>query len=204
MYHDTIHINFKSSYQPKEIDFDYSFLISKKSKDKFSPIKYNELLKKFTDLEFDLKYLKFYDIDEDAIVFCTYNYQPNFEIFFTAYNRIIRQRFFDITFEYGNIINGKFFPNNMNFFAGIHFVERTDEYGKPSAALYMKEVINGRYHIKKNELYQIVDKNGNLIYCEVATANNDFEQHFFEQYDVKVALRKYKLERLKNSFNEDD
>ena len=46
------------------------------------------------------------------------------------------------------------------------------------------------------ELYQIVDKDGNVIASEIADEKNNFEQHFFEKYDVKVALRKYKLSRL--------
>jgi hypothetical protein len=205
MYHDVIHINFKNSYNPGSVDFDYNFLISKNSKEKFSPIKYSELLQKFDDFGFELKYLKFYDINDDAIVFCTYNYQPNFEIFFSAYKKVINDKLFLITFEYGNVINGKFYPNNMNFFAGVFFIPVSPLYEQTGKdKLYKEVIIKGKIHYKKNELYQIVDKNGDVIYCELTGVKKDFEQHFFEQYEVKVALRKYKLNRLKASFNEDE
>ena len=97
MYHDTIHINFKY-YSWKDVSFDYSFLISKIDVDKLSPIqnctfsliKYGDLLQKFDEIGFDLKYLKFHDFSEDNIVYCSYNYQPHFNIFFSAYKKIIK------------------------------------------------------------------------------------------------------------------
>lgn len=212
MYHDTIHINFQ--YQKwQDINFDYSFLISKIKQNKFSPITYGELLQKFEEIGFNLKYLKFYDIDDlSTIVYCTYNYQPNFEIFFSAYKKLIQNKNFSITFEYGIIINGLFYPNNMNYFAGIWFVpakrKSFPEYGLGPAAtkkkkmedLHFEEIIKEKIYLKSMELYQIVDKQGKIIHVELAKSENDFEQHFFENYDVKVAMRKYKLNRLKSQF----
>ena len=58
MYHDTIHICFKNS-DFKDISFEYNFFISKELKDKFSTINYGELLQKFDEIGFNLKYLKF-------------------------------------------------------------------------------------------------------------------------------------------------
>lgn len=204
MYHDTIHINF-NNYQKSSINssinFDYNFMISKiKYGDKFSSIKYGDLLQKFIDIGFDTKYLKFYDIqDDNTIVYCTYNYQPNFEIFFLAYNKLLKNQKFYLTFEYGNIIcfsgetSGTFYRNNMNYFAGISFTP-TD---LPLGVI----IIDGMTHIKTRETYQIIDKDRNLIAIENTDSSKDFEQHFFERYDVKVYLRKYKLSRLENLFN---
>lgn len=197
MYHDTIHINFKHY---GAIGFDYSFLISKNEKDKFAPILYGDLMQKFDEIGFDLKYLKFNDIsDQNTIVYCTYNYQPNFNIFFTAYKKLIIETNFNLTFEYGNIISGKFYPNNMNYFAGVFFVAAEKV---QMNQLFREVVIRGKSHHKSMELYQIIDKTGNAIFTEVARPDNDFEQHFFENYGVKVALRKFKLNQLKNKFEE--
>ena len=199
MYHDTIHINFRNISGP--INFEFSFLISKIHSAKlFSPIKYCELLKKFEEINFNLKYLKFNDVDDDAIVYCTYNYQPNFNIFFAAYEQSIRNQNFDITFEYGNIINGKFYKNNMNFFAGVYFIDFIKyEMSKKIEKMYFEEeIIKGKRFLKNSEYYQIIDNEGNIIYREYTDWVTDFEQHFFEKYEVKVALRKYKLLRLQS------
>lgn len=198
MYHDTIHIHFKSLWDSREVDFEYSFFISKDIKTGFTPISYSILSQQFDEIGFDLKYLKFYDIDDDAIVYCSYNYQPKFEIFFSAYRKLIQYRHFHITFEYGNIIFGKFYPNNMNYFAGVSFISNPID----RTNLYQEEIIKGKTHFKSKELYQLVDKNGEIVAIDIADPHNDFEQHFFERHEVKVALRKYKLSRLKTSFNE--
>ena len=192
MYHDTIHICFKNS-DFKDISFEYNFFISKELKDKFSPINYGELLQKFDEIGFNLKYLKFYDLTDKDTVYCTYNWQPNFNIFFSAYKKILQNKDFNIFFEYGVIIDGKFYPNNMNYFAGIWFFE--EKHVKLGG--FSEIIIKGKRHQKTLELYQIVDKNGNLIAEENTNAEKDFEQHFFERYEVKVALRKYKLRILK-------
>lgn len=193
MYHNTIHICFKNCISPKDILFEYNFFISKELKDKFSPINYGELLQKFNEIGFNLKYLKFYNLDEKETVYCTYNWQPNFNIFFSAYKKILQNKDFNIFFEYGVIINGKFYPNNMNYFAGIWFFD--EKYVKLGG--FNEIIIKGKRHQKTFELYQIVDKNGKLIATEGTNSDKDFEQHFFEKYEVKVALRKYKLSRLK-------
>lgn len=195
MYHDTVHIkvNNSNSRSANELLFSYSFLISKNRYDKFSPIKYGELLHKFEEIGFNLKYIKFYDIDEeDTIVYCTYNYQTNFNIFFTAYNKLLKNKRFDIDFEYGVMINGKFIPNNMNHFASIHFKDSNFVPGE-----FFEHVIAGKDHKKISEFYQVVNKSGEVIASELTNADTNFEQHFFEKYEVKVALRKYKLGRLK-------
>ena len=168
MYHDTIGINFKSTIE-NNVHFDYIFLISKNIKDKFSPIIYSELLQKFSEVGFNTKYLKFNDIEEDKIVYCTYNYM-NFNLFFSAYNRILKQSKFNIKFEYGNIYNGIFHPNNMNFFAGVYFVEQ------PTIFIlgdYSEIVIDGRKHLRFMETYQIRDKDGDIIAEETTNANTD-------------------------------
>ena len=194
MYHDTIHINF-SRYDYSDINFNYNFLISKNLKDNFSPINYGELLKKFNEIGFNLKYLKFNDIEEEETVYCTYNYQSNFNIFFSAYKKLFQDRNFNIVFEYGVVINGKFYPNNMNTFASIYFIGDNIKLGD-----HIETVITGKTHKKTIELYQIVDKDGNIIASETTTIVNEFEQHFFERYEVKLAQRKYKLSRLKSLF----
>jgi len=204
MYHDTIHIQFDYN-SVNDINFTYSFLISQGAatswpKEKFSPIEYTELLNKFEEIGFNLRYLKFNDIyNFDTTVYCSYNYQPNFNIFFSAYKKLIQHKNFNIFFEYGNIINGKFLANNMNFFAGVSFFTDMTSFGRIGI---IEPVIKGKVFQKMDELYQIIDKDGNIIHKELAKAENDFEQHFFEKYDVKVALRKYKLSRLKAKFAE--
>jgi hypothetical protein len=207
MYHDTIHINFKYN-QINDIAFDYSFLISKHNQDKFSPIVYGELLQKFEEIGFNLKYLKFYDIyDNDTMVYCTYNYQPNFNVFFSAYRKLMQNKNFNISFEYGIIIGGKFYPNNMNYFASIHFISE-NKWGRAKSLLDLgtdtESIIQGKKHYKVGEFYQLVDKEGNIIHKELASVENDFEQHFFENYNVKVAMRKYKLNRLKFKFDDQE
>lgn len=198
MYHDTININFKY-LNYRDINFDYSFFISKNQYENFSPIKYSVLLKNFYDIGFDIKYLKFNDIyDDDTTVYCSYNYQPNFNVFFVAYKKLIEKKDFHLSFEYGNIVFGKFYPNNMNFFAGISFTNNPID----KTGLYKEEVVKGKIHLKTMELYQIIDKNANVIAIELADPINNFEQHFFERYEVKHHLRKYKLSRLKNLFND--
>ena len=194
MYHDTIHINFKN-YLFSDISFDYSFLISKSLKDKFSPINYGELLSKFNEIGFNIKYLKFNDIEEDETVYCTYNYQPNFNIFFSAYKKLLQNKPFNTNFEYGVIIDGKFIPNNMNSFARVNFIDTSiDGIFKHSE---ISDVIKNKRYAKILEFYQIVDKDGYVIANETTDIEKDFEQHFFERYEVKLALRKYKLGRLK-------
>ena len=206
MYHDVIHINFRYNQNNRDIAFDYSFLISKNIQVKFSPIAYGELLQKFEEIGFNLKYLKFYDIyDNDTIVYCTYNYQINFNIFFSAYKKLMQNKNFNISFEYGIIIGGKFYPNNMNYFASIHFISE-NKWGRAKSLLDLgadtESIIQGKKHYKVGEFYQLVDKEGNIIHKELASVENNFEQHFFENYDVKVAMRKYKLNRLKFKFDE--
>ena len=191
MYHDTIHVNLKS-YDSRDINFDYNFLISKNLYMDLSPIKYGELLQKFADIGFNLKYIKFNDIhDDNTDVYCSYNYQPNFNVFFTAYRKLIHNKKFSITFKYGVLLNDKFHANNMNFFSGIYFSESN------VPGNYLETVINGKSHEKKLELYQIIEKDGNIISSEITDADKDFKQNFFNKFEVKVALRKYKLGRLK-------
>lgn len=201
MYHDTIHINFKN-YNWSDISFDYSFLISKNPNLSFAPINYGELLSKFNDIGFNLKYLKFNDIEEDEIVYCTYNYQPNFNIFFSAYKKLLQNKNFNINFEYGVIINGIFIPNNMNTFSRIAFID-TSIGNNIFKDREIENVIKGKKYVKILEFYQIVNKDGYVIANETTDVEKDFEQHFFERYDVRLAQRKYKLSRLKMQSEED-
>lgn len=200
MYHDTIQINFRNVYNKSVgLDFDYNFLISKYPQHNFSPIKYGELLEKFQEIGFDTKYIKIYDIqDDDTIVHCTYNYQGNFNVFFIAYKKLLKNVKIGLTFEYGNIINGVFHQNNMNYFSGIFFIEETKVPGDNTD----ETIISGKAFKKNMESYRIIDDLGNILAIENAKPGNDFEQHFFERYEVKVHLRKYKLNRLKNLFND--
>lgn len=200
MYHDTIQINFRSvpTKYVHDIDFDYFFLISKTPQNNFSTINYSELLIKFSEIGFDIKYIKFNDIEEDETVYCSYNYQSNFNVFFSAYNKILKNKKFNLSFEYGNIIEGTFLRNNMNFFSGIYF-RNTD--------LIMGEyiydnIISGKMFFKSSEFYQIIDISGIVISLAVASAEHDFKHDFFERYEVKLAQRKYKLNKLKKLFQE--
>lgn len=198
MYHNVIHIKLYNNQNDRDITFDYNFYISKYQQDKFSPIQYGELLKKFEEIGFNSKYLKFNDIyEDDTIVYCTYNWQPNFNIFFSAYKKLMQMKNFDISFGYGVIINGKYLSNNMNGYAEVKF-------GINEQKGWKEEVIKGKNHYKYLEFYQLVDKDGVAVHAEVTNAEQNFEQHFFENYDVKVAMRKYKLGRLKKlSFLDD-
>jgi hypothetical protein len=195
MYHDVIHINFNNRGETPY--FDYSFMISKYPSDKFSPINYGDLLNKFNEIGFNCKYIKFNDIDESETVYCTYNYQSNFNIFFSAYKKILQNKNFDIIFEYGVIINGKFLPNNMNTFAKVYFSDILISSHFALDPLFCETIIKGKTHEKIYEDYQVVNKEGNIIGNDRTDGKKKFEQHFFERYDIKVALRKYKLGRLK-------
>lgn len=200
MYHDTIQINFRNVYDKnRTLDFEYNFLISKFPENKFAPIKYGELLEKFKEIGFDVKYIKFYDInDDDTLVYCTYNYQENFNVFFIAYKKLLKNVRIGLTFEYGNIISGIFHQNNMNYFSGIFFTEEQKVSGDDSD----ETIISGKAFKKAMESYRIIDSEGNILAIENAKPENNFEQHFFEKYEVKVHLRKYKLNRLKDLFND--
>lgn len=195
MYHDTIRITFH--YFPhNDVGFDYIFLISKTEqiKTEFSSISYGELLSKFKDIGFDLKYIKFNDIsDDNTTVYCSYNFQSNFNVFFPAYKKLIKNKSFNLVFEYGVIIDGIFRCNNMNFFSRVVFYDKANKFD----GLYKEIVINDKTHFKISEFYQIVDKTGKIIHSEETDETKNFEQHFFENYDVLVATRKYKLNRLK-------
>ena len=198
MYHDTINIKFRY-YKVDDVDFDYSFLISKTNQSKFSSINYGMLLEKFNDIGFNLKYLKFNDLDLSEDIYCTYNYQSNFDIFFLAYKKFIHKKNFNFHIEYGNIINGVFIQNNMTTFSSVAFVDNVN-----SKIQLFKEIdiIKDKTFFKTIERYQIIDKDGNSIASDITDADSNFEQHFFERYEVKVALRKYKLSKLMQ-FEED-
>jgi hypothetical protein len=216
MYHDTIHIKFKY-WKADDVDFDYSFLISRNKEiydnkklayqNKFSPTNYGALLEKFNDIGFNLKYLKFNDLDLNSDIFCTYNYQQNFDIFFTAYKKLIHKKSFSLDIQYGNIVNGIFVQNNMTTFCSVSFIDIVktklsifgDDFKNPT------DIIKDKTFFKTREVYQIIDKDGKSIANEITDSDSNFEQHFFEKYEVKVALRKYKLTKLNKlmQFEED-
>ncbi len=189
MYHDTISITLKNFSDG--ITFKYVFLISKYQNHNFSPITYGNLLDDFKKIGFNTNYIKFKDIDDDnTIIYCTYNWQSNFNIFFIAYKKLLQTQNFDILISYGVIINGKYIPNNMNGCAEIIFKTKSDNG-------YKEEVIKGKTHYKELEFYQLIESTGLVIHSEVTTFEKNFEQTFFEKYEVKLAMRKYKLGRLK-------
>lgn len=192
MYHDIIYINFYFNQNDRDVAFDYSFMISKYPQDKFSSIAYGELLNKFKQIGFNIKYISFKDIDDDnTLVYCTYNWQPNFLNFFLAYKKFMQMKDFEISFGYGVIIDGNYIPNSMDGCALIRFNTLKDNGWK-------EEVIKGKNHYKYLEFYQLVNDDGVIVHSESTNPYINFEQHFFENYDVKVAMRKYKLKRLKN------
>ena len=202
MYHDTIHIKFKY-YKLGDVDFDYSFLISKNNQSKFSAINYGILLEKFNEIGFNLKYLKFNDLELSEDIYCTYNYQSNFEIFFLAYKKFIHTKNFSLNIEYGNIVNGVFIRNNMTTFASVYFAggNVSDIKNGIGNIKYQDnancvDLIKDKIFYRAVERYQIIDKDGNTIESESTDSDSNFEQHFFEKYEVKVALRKYKLSKL--------
>ena len=206
MYHNVIHIKFKY-YKVGDIEFDYSFLISKTNQNQFSSINYGVLLNKFHEIGFNLKYIKFNDLDLNEDVYCTYNFQPNFNVFFLAYKKLIHKKDFYIIFEYGNIVNGIFIRNNMTTFCSITFVPEPlkEDFGPKSSStsilykpLLFKEIdiIKDKTFYKTVEKYQIIDKDGGIIASETTNFESDFEQAFFEKYEVKVPLRKYKLNKI--------
>jgi len=193
MYHDTIHIIF-TSLPKSDIDFKYNFLISKNDwLLNHKPIVYQELLDKMENFGFNVDFFNFPDIkDKTQNVFCEYNGTPNFQLFFKAFERILKPQGFNITFEYGSMIDGKFYPNNMNFYASIGFIK--DAYGD-------KDVIDGVNYKKRFECYQIVDSCGEVVDSIFGANLNDSEskelkEEFFKNYKVSVYLRKYKLREL--------
>jgi hypothetical protein len=197
MYHDTIKINITNTHLFDDVSFNYDFLISKRKSNNFSPITYNDLLNKFKDIGFNTEYVKFNDIEGTEIVYCSYNYQPNFLIFFKAYKKILKDKSFNLNIESGNIINGKFYRNNMNYQCGLYF---KDYIYSQNYTFKFYDIIKDKIFVKVSEFYQIVDKNGNIISVDKVTEKNNFESNFFERYEVKLAQRKYKLNRLKKLF----
>jgi len=196
MYHNTINIKFNSTPE-NSVNFSYNFLISKTAwLPNHKPIVYKELLDKMKNYGFNIDFINFPDMkDHTQNVFCEYNGVPNFNIFFKAYERVLKPQGFNITFEYGSTINGKFYPNNMNFYSSIVFVR--DAYGD-------KDVIDGINYTKRFEVYQIVNENGNVVYNMGGTNLNDYKseelkEEFFKSYKVSVYLRKYKLDLIQQS-----
>jgi len=207
MYYDTIHITFESNGK-STISFGYDFLISKsKSWLKVwqnynnSPrenhiIKYNNIIDRFKSIGFNTELLSFPNIKDDTEeVYCAYNYllsSGNFEVFFKAYEKVLKKQSFNINFEYGSMINGEFYPNNMNSHAIVQFIEPILQEDKEKEI--DENIIQGKSFIKHREIYQIVNKEGESIYVEQAF--DDFENtrlKFFQTHKVAVYLRKYKL-----------
>lgn len=193
MYHDTINIIFTSTAE-SNINFRYNFLISKNAwLPNHKPIVYQYLLGKMESYGFNVNFINFPDIkDKYQNVFCEYNGTPNFTIFFKAFEKLLKPQGFNISFEYGSIINSKFYPNNMNFYSSIIFIK--DSYGD-------KDVIDGVNYKKRFESYQIVNSEGQIVY-NIGGANlndsesEDLKEEFFKSHKVSVYLRKYKLREL--------
>lgn len=202
MYHDTIHIIFKSKTGGHNIHFEYDFLISKSpySNHSTNSISYQEILNKFKKIGFNIDFLNFPDIkDMNQMVHCKYNYlvkSGDYNVFFKAYEKILKRQGFDIIFEYGTMINGKFFPNNMNFYSSISFI-----CASINDSRCFSHVIKGFNFYKTYEKYQIVDKTGKILHNEFTNYTIDFKHNFFKNQKVKVYLRKYKLRELKSKLN---
>lgn len=203
MYYDTICIKIKN-YGLDNLNFDYNFFITKNNPDAikiFSPIKWMDLLYKFKSIGFDTsKYFEIDGIFDDSIVYCSYNWMSDFDIFFNAYPKIIHKKDFNLTFRYGNFINNIFILNNIIDAAEIIFTSLTNS------------IFKYEYHIlekvlyKTHETYQIVDYNGDVISTlmvsdDVYFENYFFKNYFFKQDSVKQILRKHKLENIKKYFN---
>ena len=197
MYYDTICVKFKN-YGSDNLNFDYNFFITKNDPDMiktFSPIKFGDLLYKFKCIGFDTsKYFEFDGIFDDSIVYCSYNWMSDFEIFFNAYPKIIHKKDFKLIFIYGNFINNIFILNNIIDAAEIIFTSLTNS------------IFKYEYHIlekvlyKTHETYQIVDYNGDVISTLMVSDDVYFENYFFKQDSVKQILRKHKLENIRKIF----
>jgi len=216
MFHDTIHIIFNrsASNNVNYVNFNYDFIISKseswlnvwKNCNNFPRenhiVTYKSILERFKQIGFNIDYLLFPDIkDNNQEVYCAYNYlasKSGFEVFFKAYEKILKKQGFNITFEYGTMINGKFYPNNMNFYSSISFVR--NNFGD-------NDVIYGVSYCKSFEKYQIVNSEGcvvsnmNSSYIGFSRNNNkenkELKEDFFKSQKISVYLRKYKLDQLK-------
>ena len=197
MYHDTIHITFESA--DEIMNYKYTFLISKKSfLPNHNPITYQEILDKMESYGFNIEFLDFPDIEDKSVnVYCSYNLTPDFNVFFKAYERVLKPRGFNISFEYGSMINGEFCMNNMNFYSGIYFKMRN------KSTIIIKNVIKDVDFYKHGESYQIVDKNGKIVDAIhirnfFSESYDEVKENFFKSRKVTQYLRKYKLERIKN------
>ena len=169
----------------------------KNKKQNSNPVKFVDLLNKFISIGFKPKYIKFYDIDDNDIVHCSYNYQSNFDIFFTIYKKLIEKQHFNLSISYGNIINGLFLLNNINSFAKIEFVNKKDiKLNSYTDDNTFDDIIINKSFIKQKECYQIIGDDGKILANEEATKLGNFEHHFFDRKEVKFVLRGYKLKLL--------
>lgn len=215
MYHQSIQIRFHNS-ESNPIFFEYKFWISKLSDNPIElfgdnyenqTVEYQELLDKFESLGFNVKFLNFPDIkDKSTKVWCDYNGTTNFQIFFKAYDKILKNSLFDIDFEYGNIIKSSsgsltFVPNNMNSAATISYIFVNK---KDYSFTYEESLIKGRTFLKTEEVYQIVDSNGKVV-KELNIKSNfgeipdSIKDEFFQDPAVALYLRSYKLKELKQN-----
>lgn len=221
MYHEAIHIIFwqrSSKTDPGKIDFAYDFLISKvglvfddiTTEQQFieNLISYEEILSKFESLGFNTKFLNFPDIkDKSQLLWCNYN-GNDYKVFFKAYEKVLKNQDFNITFEYGNVVERFnvagtsaqeyiFAENNMNGPAVVEY--HTYKSYNHEHFCNIEDVIDGKVFYKSQETYKIVDKSGSVIAEEITNYQSGFETHFFENKDVQLYLRKYKLQELKQS-----
>lgn len=200
MHYDTICIRFQNS-RSNDLSFDYNFFITKYDPDTiyvekiFSPIKFGDLLYKFKSIGFDTyKYFEIDGVFEESIVYCSYNWMADFDIFFKAYPKVIHNKEFKLTFRCGNFIDGLFVLNHITSAAEIIFITLTNS------------IIKYEYHIlekvlcKAHETYQIVDGDGVVASTLRVSYEVDFKNDFFNQDTVRQILRKHKLENIKKLF----
>jgi hypothetical protein len=213
MYHNTIIITLAYN-DPKSINFNYSFVIYKNeqsiedgsidniNRDHAYKVNYYTLMNKFSEIGFNTKYLEFENVNLHDDVFCSYNYQPDIDRFFLAYKKSIRNINFDIGFQYGVIIDGRFYLSHMNDFSSVYFLNMDKLSRGISIISGCDDIINGKKYKQTQKTYQLVDKKGNIInkLQELININpntySDTKREFFDSYNVKVYMRKYKLSRL--------
>lgn len=167
--------------------------LTTKEIDNYQKIKFKDLLKKFENIGFNKKFFYLENININSYIYCSYNYTGNIDVFFKSYDKILKHEKINILYEYGNVINGKFIINNISGSAKIYFIATGDD--------VKDNIVKGKYLKKSVEIYKVIDNDGNQISEEKRTEASGFETDFFNRPEIKVVLRKSKLQKLKNKDN---
>lgn len=216
MYHDTIIIAIEGANSG--VNFDYVFEISTNynnvSKFYFDEISYSDLLSRFDTIGITSKFIIFPNLDSDT-VYASYNHMDNIDPFFKFFSK--RKNSIDkITFSYGNKLDvaptdNIFVLNNVSFYASITFKKLTgyNDYTLQYNYIVDSLVVGSKFFIT-DQLFNIVDKNGNLIsnylvdwnISPLELLNSPYEDiysvgvEFFKRPEVQIFLRKAKLNIL--------